>query len=115
MYDLEGVLGPTVIRFVERYVGSLLAWDILVFFHRNQDAVLDPEGLATRLGRKAEEIGPEVESLCDARILQCAGGLVRYKPSPQLDAQVGEFVSACQDRGRRLALIALVLHRIGQS
>jgi hypothetical protein len=29
--------------------------------------------------------------------------------------QVSDFVDACQDRGRRLALIALVLHRIGKS
>jgi hypothetical protein len=32
-----------------------------------------------------------------------------------LRVQVGEFVEACQDRGRRLALIALVLHRIGRT
>lgn len=115
MYDLEGVLGPNVIHFVERHVGSLLAWDILVFFHRNPDAVLDAPGLATRLGRRVEEIEPEVEALCDGRILQCAGGLVRYKPTPEQRTQVSEFVDACQDRGRRLALIALVLHRIGRA
>jgi hypothetical protein len=28
---------------------------------------------------------------------------------------VGGFVEACQDRGRRLALIALVLHNVGGS
>lgn len=115
MYDLEGVLGPTVIRFVERHVSSLLAWDILVFFHRNPDAVLDAAGLATRLGRHVEEIGSEIETLCDGRILQSAGGLIRYKPTPELRDQVSDFVEACQDRGRRLALIALVLHRIGRS
>lgn len=115
MYDLEGVLGPGVIRFVERHVSSLLAWDILVFFHRNQDAVLDSEGLASRLGRRAEEIEPEIAALCDGRILQCAGGLIRYKPTPELREQVAEFVDSCQDRGRRLALIALVLHRIGRN
>lgn len=115
MYDLEGVLGPGVIQFVESHVRSLLAWDILVFFHRNPDAVLDAEGLATRLGRQVEEVEPEVTSLADGHILQCAGGLVRYKPTPTLKTQVGEFVDACQDRGRRLALIALVLHRIGRT
>lgn len=114
MYDLEGVLGPNVIHFVERHVSSLLAWDILVFFHRNPDAVLDIDGLAARLGRRAEEIEPEVDSLCDGRILQAAGGLIRYKPSADLRTQVSDFVDACQDRGRRLALIALVLHRIGR-
>jgi len=115
VYDLEGVLGPTVTQFVECHVRSLLAWDILVFFHRNQDAVLDCAGLASRLGRRAEEVKPEIDSLCEGRILQCAGGLVRYKPTPELKVQVGDFVDACQDRGRRLALIALVLHRIGKN
>lgn len=114
MHDLEGVLGPAVIQFVERHVGTLLAWDILVFFHRNPDAVLDTEGLASRLGRRVEEIQPEIDVLCQGRILQCAGGLIRYRPTHELRDQVGDFVEACQDRGRRLALIALVLHRIGR-
>ena len=114
MHDLDGVLGPSVIRFVERHVSSLLAWDVLVFFHRNSDAVLDLEGLATRMGRRPEELQPEIELLCDARIIQCAGGLIRYKPTPELRTGVDEFVAACQDRGRRLALIALVLNRIGK-
>lgn len=115
LYDPEGVLGPAVMQFVERYVGSLLTWDILVFFHRNPDAVLDVEGLATRLGRRQAEIEPEIATLADARILQSAGGLIRYKPTAEMRETVGAFVEACQDRGRRLALIALVLHRIGRS
>jgi hypothetical protein len=114
VYDLEGVLGPSVTQFVERHVRSLLAWDILVFFHRNPDAVLDPAGLASRLGRRVEEVEPEIECLCSARILQSAGGLIRYRPATEMRDQVGAFVDACQDRGRRLALIALVLHRIGK-
>ncbi|MCL4078217.1 hypothetical protein MX659_01140 [Coriobacteriia bacterium Es71-Z0120] len=112
MYDLEGVLGPKVTEFVERHVRSLLTWDILVFFYRNPDAVLDLNGLASRLGRKADEIEPEVAALQDARILSVAGGLIRYKPTPEMRETVAEFVRACQDRNRRLALIALVLYRI---
>jgi hypothetical protein len=112
LYDLEGVLGPSVMQFVETNVRSLLTWDILVFFHRNPDAVLDTEGLATRLGRRVEEIEPEVDALCDSRVLQRAGGLIRYKPTPEMRETIGSFVEACQDRGRRLALIALVLHKI---
>lgn len=112
MYDLEGVLGQAVIEFVDQHVRSLLTWDILVFFHRNPDAVLDIEGIASRLGRRADELEPEIESLCDGKILFRAGGLIRYKPSAELRSVVGKFVDSCQDRGRRLALIALVLHKI---
>ncbi|PKQ38092.1 MAG: hypothetical protein CVT59_02365 [Actinobacteria bacterium HGW-Actinobacteria-1] len=112
MYDLEGVLGPSVMSFVDKHVRSLLTWDILVFFHRNPDAVLDIEGLASRLGRRVEELEPEIDALADGRILALAGGLIRYKPSPEMREIVSAFVDSCQDRGRRLALIALVLHKI---
>ena len=112
LYDNEGVLGPTVTRFVERHIRSLLAWDIVVFFHRNPTAVLDVPGLSSRLGRRVEEVEPEVGDLCDGDILNCTGGLIRYDPTPELRDQVEQFVDACQDRGRRLALIAQVLHGI---
>ena len=115
MYDLEGALGPKVIDFATHYVRSLLAWDILVFFERNPEAVLDVAGLAERLGRKSEDVAPEVEALCQARILTCAGGLIRYRPTDELGEGVSAFVDACQDRDRRLALIALVLQRISRS
>ena len=115
MYDLEGVLGPTVTRFVECHVRSLLAWDIIVFFYRNPTSVLDAAGLATRLGRHVEEVEPEVDDLCDGEILACTGGLIRYDPTPELREQVRLFVDSCQDRGRRLALIAQVLHGISRN
>lgn len=114
MYDFEGVLGPTVIEFVERHVGTLLAWDILVYFYRNPNEMLGVEDLAARLGRHADEIAPEITSLCEGGILARSDGIVRYAPDEQARQQVGDFVAACQDRGRRLALIALVLGRIGR-
>lgn len=113
--ELEDVLGLPTARFVNRYVRSLLTWDVLVFFHRNPDAVLDMDGLASRLGRHVEELQPEIDELCRNRILHRAGGLVRYRPDPELRETVEDFVSACQDRSRRLALIALVLQKINPS
>jgi hypothetical protein len=115
VYDPEGVLGPAVIQFVERHVSTLLAWDIIVFFHRNPETVVDEEGLAARLGRRSDEIQPEVDALCRGGILDCERGLIRYCPAPEVEEQVAGFVESCQDRGRRLALIALVLHRIGRA
>ena len=112
VYDLDGVLGPEVAQFVQRHVRTLLTWDILVFFERNSTAVIDAQGLASRLGRRVEDIRPEIDPLCDGDILECSGGLIRYEPSPDMQRNVTEFVSACQDKGRRLALIALVLHNI---
>jgi hypothetical protein len=115
LYDLEGVLGPTITRFVARHVRSLLAWDVIVFFHRNSTAVLDISGLASRLGRRVEEVEPEVGELCEGSILNCTGGLIRYDPTPELRDEVQQFVESCQDRGKRLALIAQVLNSIGRN
>jgi hypothetical protein len=112
VYDLEGVLGPSVMQFVEGHVRSLLTWDILVYFHKNPEDALEPEVLALKLGRRPDELAPEVRDLCESDILHCDGGLVRYDPPPQTRETIGAFVDACQDRGRRLALIALVLHKI---
>ncbi len=97
---------------MEHHVRSLLTWDILVFYHRNPEAVLDLEGLASRLGRRVDELEPEIDALCEGRILSRAGGLIRYKPTPEMREIVADFVESCQERGRRLALIALVLHKI---
>lgn len=110
--ELEDVLGLPIARFVDHHVRSLLTWDLLVFFHRTPDAVLDVDGLAMRLGRRVEELQPEVEELCRDRILECSGGMVRYRPDAELRETIESFVAACQERGRRLALIALVLHKI---
>lgn len=101
-------------RFVEVHIRSLLAWDIVVFFHRNPDSVLDISGLANRLGRRVEEVEPEIDELCGGQILSCNDGLIRYAPTSELRDEVQLFVEACQDRGRRLALIAHVLHGIGK-
>lgn len=115
MLDLEGALGPRVMEFVTRYVRSLLAWDILVYFDRNPAETLTVVGLASRLGRRVEEVGPEVDGLCESRILARDGDVVRYEPTDDMRESVAEFVDACQDRGRRLALIALVLQRLARS
>lgn len=115
VYEFERSLNPSVIRFVDRHVRSLLTWDVLVFFHRNPEAVLDLPGLASRLSRRVEELEPEVQALCVDRILYRAGGLVRYRPEPDLRMTIERFVQAGQEREQRLALIAAVLQKVDPS
>lgn len=99
-------------QFVDDHVRSLLTWDILVYLHKNPDKELGPDALALQLGRCADELAPEIETLCQSGILQQDNGLVSYAPPPETRKTIGKFVDACQDRGRRLALIALVLQKI---
>lgn len=113
--DTEGALSHEVIRFVDAHVGSLLAWDIITFFHRHPDEAFDVVSLASHLGRPPDELILEVETLSDQGILQTAGGLVRLKPDSEHASVVAAFAEACRSRTHRLALIARVLQRIGSS
>lgn len=115
LYDLEGVLGSEVIDFVERHVDSLLAWDIVVFYQRNQDAALDADGLASRLGRSRSETLTAAQALCASGFLISEDGRFVCLADETTRSQAKAFAESCSDRGRRLALIALVLHRIGRS
>ncbi len=101
--------GSPTITFVDRHVRSLTAWDVLVFFEGHPDAVLDLAGLATRLGRPADDLRPEIEVMCRDDMLQYAGGLVRYRPCPELRKEISEFVEACRHHASRMELIARVL------
>ena len=110
-----GALDQEVVAFVEQHINSLLAWDIVVFFHQHPEESFDVGTLATRLGREVVEVAPEVESLCGAGILESAGGLIRYRATSAYAPTVDHFAQACRSRSRRLALIALVLQKINPS
>lgn len=50
-------------EFLNKYIVSFIAWDIIVFFARNPGAFDTSEGIARRLGRKDEEVQKELKYL----------------------------------------------------
>jgi hypothetical protein len=110
-----GIVDPGLTRFVDSHVRSLMAWEILLFFQRHPEAVLDEASLARRLGRRPEDIRDDIEFLCRSEILSSRGGLVRYAPEGSLAHSVERFADACTDRSMRLALVAQVLERIDRT
>jgi hypothetical protein len=107
-----GLLEPGLSRFVDTHVRSLVGWEILLFFHKHPEAVLDVPALASRLGRRPDDIAEDVESLCRSDILSCKGGLVRFAAAGDTGRDVDRFADACSDRAMRMALVAQVLERI---
>jgi hypothetical protein len=110
-----GLVDPSVSRFVDHHVRSLMAWEILLFFQQHPEAVLDVASLARRLGRRPDDIADDVEFLCRSEILSGAGGLIRYAPGGSLAHSVDRFADACTDRSMRMALVAQVLERIDRT
>ena len=115
MYGSGGLLEPGLSRFVDAHVRSLVGWEILLFFHKHPDAVLDVPSLASRLGRRQDDIAEDVDSLCRSDILSCKGGLVRFAAAGDTGRDVERFAAACSDRAMRMALVAQVLERIDAS
>jgi hypothetical protein len=110
-----GLVDPSLARFVDHHVRSLMAWEIILFFQRHPEAVMDEASLAGRLGRRPDDIADDVELLCRSEILSCAGGLIRYAPVEALSHSVDRFADACTDRSVRMALVAQVLERIDRT
>ncbi len=109
--DASAVLGPVLGRFVDQHIHSLLGVEVLLFFQRNPDAVMDVVGLASNLGRSADETRSEVETLCDRGILSCSGGLIRCDGDRRTVEALALLADACRDRERRPALIASIVAR----
>lgn len=101
-------LDPEVTALVRAHVRTLVTWDILTLFNRNPEAVSDLDGLAMRLGRRAAEVRAEVDPLCEAGILSCTGGLIRYRPDARHRAAIAALARCGDDEEQRRALVALV-------
>ena len=105
-------MGEGLERFIDLNVRTLVSWEILVFFDRHRDTVLDQATLAERLGRRLVDITPDVEALCDAGVLQRDGELVRLGSDPEVDRQVTLFAAACADPASRAAILGRVLSHV---
>ncbi len=53
-----------------RLLSSEVKGELLTLFHRNPGLVDTMEGVARRLGRRADEIGPDVKDFVDLGILE---------------------------------------------
>jgi hypothetical protein len=115
VYGSGGLLEPGLSRFVDDHVRSLVGWEVLLFFHKHPEAVLDVPALAKRLGRREDDIAEDVDSLCRSDILSCKGGLVRFAAGCDVARDLDRFADACSDRAMRMALVAQVLERIDRS
>ena len=96
-------------NFVNRYITSFLAWDLVVFFHKNPGTADGAGALAVKLGRRAEEIERAASELADKAILKNSSLIYAYDPPEATRAQVDKFVQAINDRETRLLILTKVL------
>ena len=97
--------------FINQYVTSFLAWDLLVFFHKNPGVADVADQLAIKLGRLTDDIERAAGELAEKAVLKQEHGIFMYEPDDKVRSRVGEFVSALDDRETRLLILTEVLQR----
>ena len=104
-HDPEGVHS-----FVDDYVVSFVSWDILLYFHRNADAIETPSSLASRLGRRQRDIEAEISRLVEKGVLTPVNGdTFRHAPAPALARQIEAFSDALNVASSRMTILSQVL------
>ena len=98
-------------NFINRYVTSFLAWDLIVFFHKHPGVGESAGDLAMRLGRLAEDIQPAAEELAEKAVLTYEDTIFRYGPAEETRALVEQFNQALENREKRLLILTEVLQR----
>lgn len=85
----------------------------MTFFSFNPDASGTAEDLASRLGRKTEDIEEALTNLAGKKLLKKDGDgpttTFEFSPSEELLGQVKCFCEALEDRDKRLEILAKLL------
>lgn len=105
--------------FVERYVDSFAAWDILTLYGTSPNRLCDVCDIAELVGRPEALVEESLRTLADKgffRIEESSGrSFFHFEPSPALADELGGFISATTDRRGRLKALSVLLRRLGPS
>lgn len=112
---MRSIFDAEMREFIEQYIDSFLAWDLVVFFFSNPQIVETVPGLALRLGRKAQEVKEAISKLADKGIVVMASidpATYRYNPSEEQKKLIERFVTQTADQIFRLQVLSLVMERV---
>jgi hypothetical protein len=107
---------PGVLRFVDEYIESFVAWDAIAYFHENPDVERKAAGVALDIGRRPEQVVPVLEVLRDKGVLadDSESGdepSFRYSAPESFREATEAFLAATRDRTNRLAIVGKVLQK----
>lgn len=108
---LADYLSEDLQLFVDTFVVSFLAWDIIVFFHKNSGASITGEQLAANLGRREDDVKRESDLLVDKGFLIDRRGAYSTSGDEAMRQMTAEFYQALCDREKRLRILTAVLQK----
>ncbi|MEW6517021.1 MAG: hypothetical protein AB1439_08960 [candidate division FCPU426 bacterium] len=99
--------------FIAQHVKSLLLWELLVFLSNNPGITDNAEGIASRLGRRAEDLRPPLTHLHAKQILKQWGDakdpVYAYQPSPKQARAIEKFMQFNNSKQGKLIIWSQLL------
>ncbi len=112
-------MDPALLSFIKKYVTSFIKWDLLHFFHRNPHTIDTVENIARYTGHAPETVQRELAELAQSGLLERTrmGEMTIYAltPSPQIQAQLAQFVEASLDKQFRIRATYHVIRDMRES
>lgn len=108
---------PDVDGFVEDYIDSFAAWDILCLYGTKPNRLSLPCDIAELVGRPTQLVEECLRSLAQKGFFKVERSTERchyhWAPDPKLAARLKRFVSATTDRRLRLKALSILLRKLG--
>ncbi|MBN1596330.1 hypothetical protein JW933_10430 [candidate division FCPU426 bacterium] len=100
-------------QFISSTVDSLVKWELLVFLYNNPGITDNTEGIASRLGRRKEDLINPLQSLHKNRVLDRWGEekdpVYAYHPTPTLAKAIEKFVEFNNTKHGKLVIWSQLL------
>lgn len=109
-------ISEEILDFVDRYIEQFVCWDILVYFHENQDLERKLSLIALDIGRRTSAVEGCLEGFVEEGILEreeeeAEEPSYRYVAQAGFKQRMDEFMLATRDRTVRLAIVSKVLQK----
>lgn len=108
---LADYLSEDLQLFVDTFVVSFLAWDVIVFFHKNSGTSITAEQLAANLGRREDDVKRECGLLTEKAFLTDRRGAYMISTEEAMRQRAADFYQALCDREKRLRILTAVLQK----
>jgi hypothetical protein len=104
-----------VTEFISEVIDSLVMWELLAFLWDNPGITDRADGVAGRLGRRAEDVMPCLESLVKNHIVEKWGSdtdpVYTFRPDPKHTKSLERFMNFNQDKEGKLWIWTQLLHK----
>jgi len=103
-------------QFVDEYVDCFASWDVISYFHENQEAEARPSAIALDIGRRTSAVTPVLKTLAEKGVLAVdmespEEPAYSYAASSDFKVRAERFLAATRDRTNRLSIVSKVLQK----